>query len=327
MQVALAGNYRTLLIELMIVRKEDTVLIIQDSEKNHIEDVLVEHGYKCFCYHRKKSKNELVNLLSYYKQNILLEQFLKDLKKEGNDFSKVIGCDHICALFKHFVDCNDITVIEEGFSNYTKKEELYREYGIGTAKFKLFRWIMLQRKLINYEPYGYDSKVKEIWLTGIQTVPVELAKKVKLIDLQALWSNADYEEINTIFQFTPSIFQGRTILLTQPLSEDGVCSEDRKIEIYEKIIEECKTQVVIKPHPRELTDYAVVFKNVLIDNNSYPFELLMLNKVALQEVVTITSTVAFECKEICNVHIYGTSRFTDLQEKLGVHQEQIVKVG
>lgn len=326
MQYALAGNYRTLLIELMVTNPDSTVYIFQDSEQNDVEAQLKKSGYTCFCYYRKRSKNEILNLFAYYKQDIKLRRFLKSLKI---DLEKdiVMGCDHICALFKYFRYSRDITVIEEGFSNYTEKDELYKEYGIGSVKFLFLRCIMFQWDLFNYKPYGYDSSVKEIWLTGLKTIPSELAVKTKRIDLEELWNCSDQLRINSIFRFNIDLYNEKCVIITQPLSEDGGCSEERKIQIYSEMMELANYPVTIKRHPRDNTDYNKFFKGVKVDSAPYPFELLILNKARIKQVLTITSTVAYQCIGLCDVSILGTKNYPELQNRLGVHEGRFFRKG
>lgn len=326
MDYALSGNYRTLLIELMVTDPDSTVYIFQDSEYNDVVNRLKNAGYVCFCYKRRRSKNELINLLAYYEQDFKLRRFLKSLKYDKNR-DRVLGCDHICALFKYFRYCKDVTVIEEGFSNYTNRKQLYNEYGIGSIKFFLLRMIMFQWNLLTYKPYGYDRIVKEVWLTGLRDIPAELINKTKLINVEDLWKVCNQKVINRIFEFDKNLYDNKSVIITQPLSEDGICSENRKIEIYNDLIKQSAYPVIIKRHPRDTTDYSNCFKEVIVDEADYPFELLILNKANFNQILTVTSTVAYQCIGLCDVIVSGTLNYPDLQRKLGVHEEKIFRKG
>lgn len=326
MDYALSGNYRTLLIELMLTDPGSTVYIFQDSEYNDVVGRMEKAGFICFCYKRKCSRNEFINLLAYYKQDFKLRRFLKLLRFDKNR-DRVFGCDHICALFKYFRCCKDITVIEEGFSNYTNRRQLYDEYGIGTLRFLLLRLVMFQWNLLTYKPYGYDASVKELWLTGLRDIPEKLIKKTKLINLEDLWNACNQEIINKVFNFDKGIYDNKSVIITQPLSEDGICSEERKIKIYSNLIKRADYPVIIKKHPRDMTNYGNFFKEVIVDADDYPFELLVLNKVNFSQVLTVTSTAAFQCIGLCDVIVLGTLNYPDLQKKLGVHEEKIFRKG
>lgn len=67
----------------------------------------------------------------------------------------------------------------------------------------------------------------------------------------------------------------RVVLMTQPMSEDGIMSEEEKLYIYQNILTLYKPdEVVIKGHPREKTCYTDHFKNVPQIKNGIPMELL-----------------------------------------------------
>jgi len=72
----------------------------------------------------------------------------------------------------------------------------------------------------------------------------------------------------------------RMLLLTQPLSEDGLINEKEKIKLYKKVIENYhnKYKIFLKPHPRENTIYEKYFSKVTILSQSFPIELLKFNK-------------------------------------------------
>ncbi|TOA61696.1 lipooligosaccharide sialyltransferase, partial [Vibrio parahaemolyticus] len=55
---------------------------------------------------------------------------------------------------------------------------------------------------------------------------------------------------------------GKNILFTQPISD--LVTEDGKIELYKEIAEKYNI-TVIKPHPRECTDYTKHFSCLILD--------------------------------------------------------------
>lgn len=87
---------------------------------------------------------------------------------------------------------------------------------------------------------------------------------------------------------------GKTLIITQPLSEDKILeNEEEKKFIYKKIIEEfCKGEaVVIKVHPREITKYEDICENCIVIYETFPLELLnYYSHIKLKRVITITST-------------------------------------
>ena len=327
-RVALAGNYRTLLIELMMLPKEGTLFFVQDTENSKIEEALTEQGYSCICYHRFRRKNQLINLLAYYKQDLSIKDKLRKCLGERQKTVTVYGADHIYALSKHFKD-NGINVIEEGFSNYVEKNELYRQNGNEPVNLKriIKLGILLQLSMLHYQPYGYDEKVDRIYLTGLEKVPAPLKEKMMPISLQELWNACDNKsDINAVFEFDPELYSDKVILLTQPFSEDGACTEAEKIAMYRHICEK-EEAIIIKPHPRDETDYKKAIEGPYVDSGSFPFELLVLNRVKLKKVITIASTSALACNGICDIEFLGTVDYPMLQDRFGVVEKRIIKRG
>ena len=69
-----------------------------------------------------------------------------------------------------------------------------------------------------------------------------------------------------------------TLLLPQPLAEDGIVSHQKKIDIYSFLIQNySKGTLYIKPHPRETENYANIFpQSKIIPFSKIPLELLDL---------------------------------------------------
>ncbi|MDT9426944.1 glycosyltransferase family 52 protein [Escherichia coli] len=90
------------------------------------------------------------------------------------------------------------------------------------------------------------------------------------------------------------------MILTQPLSEDGFISENEKIRLYDEIIKEYNDKkIVIRQHPRELTDYSLYFKDVKVNKVKAPVELVVLNSPMIKTAVTLFSGGIFNipCRE------------------------------
>ena len=83
------------------------------------------------------------------------------------------------------------------------------------------------------------------------------------------------------------------VLITQPLSEDNMMTESDKIELYSRIVNNYGAEnVVVKPHPREKTNWSDVFPDMPIISRQIPVELLT-KLVSLNRVATFFSTAAF----------------------------------
>lgn len=327
MNIGIAGNYRTLLILLLLLNPEETAYIFQDGKNSEIVKRMKEQGYICYCYQRSGT-NGIKDLLDYYKYNRELTMFIDSLTLDPQK-DAVFGADHICAIFQHFIKFKSIYVVEEGYSNYTDKETLMKSYGIGSLKFYFKRILMMQFTLMHYIPYGYSNSVRNVYLTEMRNIPAELLEKTIKIKMRDYWNTQKSDSINQIFGFHPERFIGKTVLLTQPLSEDGILTEEEKISIYQEFIETYEGDIVIKPHPREKTDYSCAYKDfsyVDVAENSFPFELISLNAVQLRAIVTINSTAAYDFIEECKTVFLGTKVNKKLVDYFGYEEGRIMKL-
>lgn len=125
--------------------------------------------------------------------------------------------------------------------------------------------------------------------------------KIEYMDLKALFQNLSHENkrrLMQIYQVESSVIQNlqnrKNFLITQPLSEDHVCTEAEKQELYRRILSNYeKGSVVLKPHPREKTNWQDVFPDMMIAPQHIPMQLLQLLMPKLEKVITFFSTAAF----------------------------------
>lgn len=154
-----------------------------------------------------------------------------------------------------------------------------------------------------YPKAGLADHVQKIYLTGILPIPEIIANKVEIINLKSLWllkTEAQKKEICHIF--LPEGFDVNLIgkygvlLLTQPFSECswGRFSEKEKIEVYRKLISGYnESELVIKTHPSESTNYRKYFPKAHILDISCPLELLSLMGFRANTVISVNSTSVF----------------------------------
>lgn len=138
-------------------------------------------------------------------------------------------------------------------------------------------------------------------------------EKLEYVDLDALWQEkkpAEQAKIAGIFGVTEqdlTLFKSRgTVLVTQPLSEDGIMSESDKVELYSRILKDYDlNDVIIKPHPREKTNWRALFADakIPVPSRLVPAELFGA-MTPIQKAVTFFSTAAFNMAR--DVDIYAT---------------------
>ncbi len=158
--------------------------------------------------------------------------------------------------------------------------------------------------------------------------------------LQGLWQNRSQSEqlkIAAVFNVNAAdlteLNKKGVIVVTQPLSEDGILSEQEKRCFYADIASNYPAhQLVIKPHPREQTPWQDVFPEVPIISNRVPMELLAL-MVPVKKLATFYSTAGTNIIEPGNVDFYsqgfesltfvhpekskmGTTPYVNIEERL-----------
>lgn len=89
-------------------------------------------------------------------------------------------------------------------------------------------------------------------------------------------------------------YNGKSLIITQPLYEDGLLdSELEKVSLYRNIIDSngYEAEFIIKPHPRENTNYKKYFKNCTILTGRYPLEIVDYFKdLNFDKIITVSST-------------------------------------
>lgn len=254
-----------------------------------------------------------------------LKNFLVKYKKEFEG-GKFHIQDHL--IYSQFLLNNinaNFFLVEDGTINYTfiedKKEEKMKENSI------LYRKTYLVEKFFSI--MGISSKIEKIYLTGILPIPKSIEQKVELVKISELWdklSNEKKKRILTIFNIELSMIENLKnlkkgiLLITQPLSEDRIISEEEKIEIYREILLNKKVnKVFLKIHPRERTDYKKYFKefDIEIIPKEFPIEILSFFNIEFEEVVTLFSTSVFNFKHRYKIDFIGVNNYSKLLEKFG----------
>lgn len=272
----------------------------------------------------KKSKKN-IKLIRYYKVRKFLKGILKENKeklKGGNFFLQ----DHL-TYSQFFLNNfeNKFFLIEDGVRNYTLK--ILEEESNKKKKIFLYKYMNIIKKY--YPAFGLSEKIQKIYLTGILPIPNLIESKVKIVNIENLWNNllgGEQEKILDIFNIkiekikNLNKLKNKILLITQPLSEDRVITEQEKIKFYREIIEKQNVRkIYIKAHPREKTNYKEVFKNFNIEviENTFPIELFLLLNIKFDKVITLFSTGALNFKGKAEVEFIGTEKYPKLYERFG----------
>lgn len=119
----------------------------------------------------------------------------------------------------------------------------------------------------------------------------KLYHKLDQKDIKLIADIFGYESVNKIS--TNSFFTKSTLLLTQPLSEDGLISHEKKIALYQYLVNKYAIGLLyIKPHPRDKENWTEIFPNAqILGIPKIPFELYLLNeKMHFNRAITAFST-------------------------------------
>lgn len=328
-KIFLYDQDRELLIFLLLVNLlEDKITYVTFKEKeNKIEKL---KGRKILI-----SDNDIISKIKFFnriKMGLYIKKFrLKEkemLKKVQNEEAKLYGVDSL-AMGQRIFYKEKLYMIEEGSATYIQPKE---KKSFKKILIKLFNKIFLLEE--RDELYGYGEKVKKIYFTEnlCKEIPKGLEKKAEIINLKELWNKKFEREkkiILDIFNFNEEILkkvdENTIMLFTQPLSEDNVITEEEKIDLYSKILKKYDNQsIIIKPHPREKTDYSKYFPSYYVMKERYPVEILELVGINIKKAITIFSSAAFGLGKNVEIDFYGTEIYYKLFERFGT-QDKVMK--
>ena len=280
------------------------------------------------------SKIILKNSRMYSKYSFLnrfkMSGYIKSLRNEYKDMLKGIAGDDIelygmdnLELGRRVFYREKINIIEEGLLNYMPYKVVESKWKRFIQNIILSLYGLGERRVF----MGYGDLVKKVYLTKdlCKEIPEGLESKAEVLDLKALWDKKSLKEqalIKNVFGFNGEILDkvhDETVMLfTQPLSEDGVLSEEEKIALYGKIIEKYKGQsLIIKGHPREKTDYGKYFPHCYVMKERYPIELLTVMGVKITRAVTLFSTAVFGLGKDVVIDFYGSEVDPKLLARFG----------
>lgn len=298
--VSIISNSRMLFLFLLITAKSDRESCLYIFDENirgvNITPTFVSTRAKgLFDLFIKKLRSRVALSFFLLKRKIKLEETI------------VYGADHLSHSLLFLKKCS-FFLIEDGTENYHQKS--YKR-----------SW---KNKLFSIPKFGMYKNVKRIYLTKRENIPDCIKSKVEYISIKDLWFKKTEEEKLEILYLLGidmkkiQLLIGEPfILFTQPLSEDYILTENEKIELYKSIIDKYDaSKLVIKPHPREKTDYSRIFPNVKVFDETYPSEVLDILEVKFSRVITLFSTAAFSYPKE-KVDFYGTKIHPKLLAKFG----------
>lgn len=279
--VCVVNNVHGLLLYIINypTKVDDTVYLIGD-ELDRVVDL--SWGTKLVINTPKKAHNRVIKLLKYFKYYYFTQPILRN-KFKGKLF---FGQDH--HFFSNVMDKN-ATIIEDGERTY------FEEPGKAIALHKMLFPIRFR----NF--HGREAFTQKILLTQSKNIPAALMSKYEYINLKSKWNELTEKHKQmafTTFKVDESAFSKyrltSSIIFTQPFSEEGFMSEKEKIQMYKKIIDKHYVKnIIIKPHPRETTEYSFEGLNSFQLPSHVPSQFLSFFDFHFEKAITINSTAIY----------------------------------
>lgn len=272
----------------IVARIKASNLFASVNVYDNLDDFNAKLDYSASFFAKHKDMQRQLDSVVKWKHNCNYEYFLY------NDVS-IMGK----WLNSHGIKYN---LIEDGLDCYKQKAFL----GLNYNDSKIRRFIN-QTFNVGFYCFGQSKYTKEIEVNSIEGIllntkaPVyelprkELFARLTKSDIEKILGiYLDKDEYNEVKDTLESINgEAASLLLTQPLFEDGITSRETEIKFYKDIIEKyAEGKLVIKPHPRDTVDYTKVFDDVIVINNPrLPAELLgYISDSCFKKVITWCST-------------------------------------
>lgn len=215
-------------------------------------------------------------------------------------------------------------VVEDGFGTSFELEKLAR--GIYPRNIKS---VILLKQSPFYK--GPDSYL----LSDSYSIPVNLTNyvDVDIVNIEKKWnmlSESNQSNIMKLFGVTYQLIgemsSRKIILLTQPLSEDGYLTEEDKVTGYKNLIKNLginEAELIIKTHPRESTSYKEFFKNSIVVNDKFPFEIASLLGIKYKTLITAYSSSVFNVNYDANIIFTGTAKIFNWKNNVVIIDKKI----
>ena len=162
-------------------------------------------------------------------------------------------------------------------------------------------------KLINYwhPVFGYGDCCKAIETSSAEGLPERLPRnKIKIVDrmgqIMAI-PKSEKDKLSDMFLDKKNVEymknnRDAVMIMSCPLTR-GCLNYERQIAVISKIMDQYpNSRFIIKPHPRDDTDYRKAFPEVIVLNRSFPSEVFsFLDGIEISEVVSVGSTSVNSC--------------------------------
>lgn len=274
-------------------------LILTDhmnESKNLIEKIQKYNIFKKIFYVKdfelkKKVLSNPLNCLFYkFVLKKIFEKENKELSLLKNNLEINIFLDSTTTSHYFMYKYSDINLIEDGTMIYYPRKMVLKDY--------IYFLLGIPKRV------GRDKRIKNIYVQTPEKLPKDILKKGKLLNLKEIETKMSFNDKNILFDifsfntsYLDNITGKRCLILTQPLSEMNLVTENEKIQIYQDIINDYKNyDIFIKKHPRDKTNYPF---DCIYLNKNFPIELIkFLPNRTFSKIIAIESSAIFNLNEV-----------------------------
>lgn len=274
---------------------KDTALIYKENFHSITTERLKTVFKDVLCFNAKDNFINLLNL-KMFQSNI---PFLSSIARQNHniDESWLRNKDVYIYNDENYYGCllnhlkKNYTLIEDGLDGFSYDEEAY----VQTNHKKIYSLLGF-----SWNSFGKSKYTKSIEVNDISKVLIRYPNMIEVNRNQLFKSlkGSEIDIIAHIFDYQPLNIPHKeecSLLLTQPLSEDGGVNHSKKIKIYKYLAEKYAIGTLyIKAHPREKEDYSKIFPNaIIVKNYRIPIEVFLLKeKLHFKRVIsTFTSAM------------------------------------
>lgn len=180
---------------------------------------------------------------------------------------------------------------------------------LGTSKImKLpYRYICVFFRFLRYwhPVFGYANCCKAIEVSSSDNLPDQLPKdKLVVVDRNKMIRDLPITDIKVLCeiflgQYSLEYLKQKTnmIIIFTSLYRRGRQYADEQIRICQKLMSKFKNyKFIIKPHPRDLTNYKEAFPDTIVLDRRFPSELLnYIDGIAVDYAISVCSTAVDTC--------------------------------
>lgn len=290
-------------VKQLVFRQNADILVTEYIQQHHslgqrieacrlFDRVLYTDGISEYC-----PKNRLDFVLNNHRKNAALIE--KQLPFSMREYDSIF-IFHDDTWFAHYLKCAKIRyhIIEDGYDIFKRISKTQFGYMLHKRDIKS---AIKNHFRIGYVFWGYDKYTLSVEVNDAEGLEIsELARgKIKELPRKELFAKltaADIEALRDIFmkEVPPFDSEKSVLLLTQPLREyRAETTDEEQVRFYILIAEKYSSdyQLVIKPHPRDVIEYASVFPDAVVLDRNMPVEILdIVSGIHFARAVAFNST-------------------------------------